>query len=312
MKRIILLILSCFLLPFNANAQAIAKDENLQKKAANLGYQQSMGFTPKQLWEDEKLLHNLLMGLKPNDEKKADVYLVVAALDSDAVFGREAIEVTKILEKKYNARGRTIILSSGDDERNQTPEGTPDNLAKTIARLGEIMDAQNDILIVYLTTHGHPITGLAYKNKGYATGSIGTERLKTILNEGGIKNQMIMLSACFSGIFIPELASDERVIVTAAAADRASFGCKPDNDWTFFGDAMINHAMRKDIEFKLAFQDARNTINAWEKKARLKSSNPQISIGEKSNWLNFLEKNAPKDLGSPSGKSFYDLDLGAN
>jgi hypothetical protein len=31
------------------------------------------------------------------------------------------------------------------------------------------------------------------------------------------------------------------VVLTAAAADKTSFGCEPSRDWTFFGDALFNH-----------------------------------------------------------------------
>lgn len=290
-------------------AQPLAKDtEALQKQAANLGYQQSMGIDAKQLWDDEKKLYKQLMDLKPQNTKENDVFLIVAALDSDAVFSREAIETSKVLSKKYQAQGRTIVLATSDDEKNNTPNGNPNNLVKSIVHISEIMDKQNDILVLYLTTHGHPITGLAYKNKNLASGFIGPKYLANILSQNGIKRKMIIISACFSGIFIPELESEESVIVTAAAQDRTSFGCKPDNDWTFFGDAFINQAIRSGAEFKLAFQNARNIINSWERKARLKPSNPQIKIGEKADWLNEFDKNQI-DLGKPNGKNSFESEV---
>lgn len=309
MIRTLIYIISLVLITSNqVFAQPLAKDtEALQKQAANLGYQQSMGINSKSLWEDEKTLHKVLMELKPQDPKKSDIYLIVAALDSDAVFGREANETAKLLSKKYQANGRTIILSTGDDEANNTPEGNPNNLAKSIARIGEIIDKQNDIFVLYISTHGHPITGLAYKNKNLASGFIGPKYLANMLEENGIKKRLIIISACFSGIFIPEIGNEESVIVTAAAHDRASFGCRPDNDWTFFGYAFINQALRTGIEFKMAFNNARNIINSWEKKARLKSSNPQIKVGENANWLYELDK-IKTDLGKPIGKSSFETE----
>ena len=54
------------------------------------------------------------------------------------------------------------------------------------------------------------------------------------------------------------------MIVTAAAADRTSFGCAAENDWTFFGDAMINHALRKPQPLGAAFAEARALVADWE------------------------------------------------
>ena len=54
----------------------------------------------------------------------------------------------------------------------------------------------------------------------------------------------MLLNACYSGTFVPFLASPDTAIVTAAAADRTSFGCEAQNDWTFFGDALVGNVLR--------------------------------------------------------------------
>ena len=61
----------------------------------------------------------------------------------------------------------------------------------------------------------------------------------------GFGNRLVMIQACFSGQFVPALASPGTVVITAASADKPSFGCDPGNDWTLFGDALVNRALRE-------------------------------------------------------------------
>ena len=95
----------------------------------------------------------------------------------------------------------------------------------------------------------------------------------------GIRNRLLLVSACFSGVFVPLLASDTTAILTAASADRTSFGCQADQDWTFFGDATINHALRKPQPFAAAAAEATGLIGGWEGQGHLTPSQPQLSVG---------------------------------
>ena len=67
----------------------------------------------------------------------------------------------------------------------------------------------------------------------------------TCSTQANIRNRVVIVSACFSGAFIAPLANDNTIVMTAAAPDRSSFGCQPQNNWTFFGDAYFNHSVRE-------------------------------------------------------------------
>jgi hypothetical protein len=67
------------------------------------------------------------------------------------------------------------------------------------------------------------------------------------------------------------------------------------NDWTFFGDAFINNAMRKPQPLEKANDEARSLIALWEAGRGLVPSDPQIFIGTKARaWLDPLEARMPK------------------
>jgi hypothetical protein len=230
--------------------------------------------------------------------------VIVAALDSDPVFGREAREAGRVLSRRFDAEGRTIVLSAGDGDGGAAPQGTPDNLALALAKVGQLADAREDVLVLYTTTHGSPIDGLQYKDPKRGYGWISPQRLGTMLDGSGMANRLLMISACYSGVFLPRLASDTSLVISAAASDRASFGCHPGNDWTYFGDAFVNRALRKPQPLPAAFTEARRMVGLWEARAELPNSNPQIRIGKDvPRWLAPLEKRVPAKATNRVGRS---------
>jgi Peptidase C13 family len=102
-----------------------------------------------------------------------------------------------------------------------------------------------------------------------------------MLQRSGIKNSVIVLSACHSGSFLPALADPTTLVIAAARADRSSFGCEDRRQWTYFGEAYFDRALRAEPSFVRAFERARDLIASWEAKAKLEPSLPQIAGGER-------------------------------
>ena len=237
--------------------------------------------------------------LQPGRKGVVDAYVVSVALDSDPVFGREAREAGRVLARRYDAAGRTIVLAgSAGAKDSDLPRGSPDNIAAALARVAEAMDGGEDVLVLYTTSHGAPL-GIVYNDGDQGYGAISPTRLWQMLSDLGIANRLILVSACYSGVFVPMLSSDTSIVVTAASAERSSFGCVSDNDWTFFGDALVNHA--------LAVNDAVNLIAGWEGGAKLTPSQPQASFGAgAARWLAALEARSPKGATIPVGRPAVD------
>ena len=123
------------------------------------------------------------------------------------------------------------------------------------------------------------------------------------MSELGIRKRLLIVSACFAGIFVPPLSSDDSVVLTAASSVHTSFGCVSENDWTFFGDALINHALRKAQPIDAAFAEARTLVGGWEGQGRLVPSDPQASFGAgAARWLQALDARTPKTATAPVGR----------
>ncbi len=270
------------------------KNRTEQARSVSMGPELQRGATPRELLRERKRLDRALAKLAPQQPGTVDAYVVSIALDSDPVFAREAREAGKVLGRRYNAQNRTIVLAGPDGRSAGLPKGSITSLMVTLAHIAEKMDRQEDVLVLYSTSHGVQ-QGLTYHFGDTGFGILSPQRFRASLQDLAIQRRVLILSACYSGIFIPYLSSPDTAILTASRADRTSFGCRADNDWTYFGDAMINGALRKPQGLAEASAEARGDIAEWEKRGGLLSSLPQTSIGTNAErWLAQLEARIPR------------------
>ena len=263
-------------------------------RLAELGVQIERDRSAPDILAEHRRLSAALARLQPQRRGTVDAYVVSAAFDSDPVFGREAREAGRVLARRYRAEGRAITLAGTDGSGpSALPMGSPASLLAALARVAELMDAREDVLVLYLTSHGAPL-GLVYNDADQGFGAIAPAKLFHSLRELGIENRLLLVSACYSGAFVPMLMADRTAIVTASAADRTSFGCRADSDWTFFGDALVNQALRKPQPLPVAAKEATALIATWEGRGKLDPSRPQVSVGRgAARWLQALERDLP-------------------
>jgi hypothetical protein len=227
------------------------------------------------------LMGNALSAVQPQRPGRQDVYLISASLWGDPVFEREATQTEEILRNHLGAEGRSIILSAGGNGARNYPAAGPGNIAAAIGHIGSVIDPNEDLVVIFITTHGQPDGVAAIREHNRMLGGLRPANLAAMLSQANIRNRVVIVSACFSGAFIAPLANDNSVIITAAAPDRSSFGCQPQNNWTFFGDAYFNRTVRNGDDMIRAFDGAKRLIETWEREQNLSPpSNPQIFVGQ--------------------------------
>jgi Peptidase C13 family len=282
------------------------EDRAARRKALELAPELQRGVSAAQIREQRRRLDTALAALAPQVSGTAEAYVLTIALDSDPVFAREAREAGRVLAARYGAAGRTLTLAGPDGARDDLPHGSITALLLALDHLGAVMDASEDVLVLYTTSHGADV-GLAYHYGDYGYGVLSPARLKAALEEAGIRRRVLLISACYSGVFVPALASPDSAILTAAASTRTSFGCQAENDWTFFGDALINRALRQPVALDEAARMASRSVAEWEAEAQYLASLPQVSIGaEAARWLPGLEANKPRVASAPVGRPAFD------
>lgn len=229
-----------------------------------------------------RLMGDTLEGLQPQRPGVQDVYLLSVSFWGDPVFEREAVQAEEILRQHLSAEGRSIILSAGGLGPRTYPAATPDNFAAAIGQIGATMDPNEDLFVLFFTTHGQPDGVAAIREHNRVFGGLRPAHLSALLSQANIRNRVVIVSACFSGAFIGPLMTDNTVIMTAAAPDRSSFGCQPQNNWTFFGDAYFNRSVREHGDMIGSFDRAKRLITQWEREQNLSPpSNPQIYVGQR-------------------------------
>lgn len=291
---------------------ATASSAQVNESMAINGWSMEQDRTPSWHLAQHEKLTTALTKIAPQRKGIVDAYVVVIGLDSDPVFKKESAEVFNVLQRRFGASTRSLrlIAGSGTDAAD-APQGSPANLAIALASIAKKMDLNEDVVVFYSTSHGSKELGLVYRDGEKGFGMIAPKRLKSLLDDLDFKRRILLLSACYSGVFVPELADDNSVILTAASSSRTSFGCTPGNDWTFFGDALINNAMRKSQPLTEAADEATGLISLWESKLGLESSNPQVSIGDNTaKWLAALEMQMPTTetakVGRPTIETTFD------
>jgi hypothetical protein len=127
---------------------------------------------------------------------------------------------------------------------------------------------------VYFTSHGAPL-GIVVGDALVPLRTIGD-----IIDEScHDRPSVIVISACFSGMFIPVLHADNRMIFTAARPDRTSFGCGEANTYTFF-DQCVLESLPMSGDFPGLAAKTRDCVATREKiEGAEPPSEPQLYIG---------------------------------
>jgi hypothetical protein len=128
--------------------------------------------------------------------------------------------------------------------------------------------------LIYFTSHGTP--------EGIVTssGQLAPARFANMVNNAcGAKPAVIVMSACFSGIFVPALAAPNRMVFTAARPDRTSFGCGESDHYTFF-DACFLQSLPGSADFVGLAQSATACVARREQQEQVDyPSEPQLFVG---------------------------------
>ncbi len=250
---------------------------NMATRAANTG--DAQGETARFDQAQRSLQQAEIAGLAPPTKGATNVYAIgMAGWAGQDVFLKELDGGLAALGEILPIRGHTLRLVNQGGTIETLPLATPRNFAAAVHAVGETMNKNEDVLLVLMTSHGEP-SGFGLRLPNEAIAELTPNEFATTLNNEGIKNRVVIVSACFAGVFVPPLANDNTIVLTAADAKNTSFGCAPERDWTYFGDAFFRQSVRPGRDFQRAFDNARLLIHGWEMMDHATPSNPQGHFG---------------------------------
>jgi hypothetical protein len=253
---------------------------------ANAGFEENresdtIAFDPEQLMFDQpQLLDSAIEALQPRTPGKPNLYVVAFGGDGgENVFRNEVEYSEKLFGQRFDARGHILVLENNPASVDTRPLATLTNLRLALQAIATRMNVAEDILLVYLTSHGSSDHLLYVSLDPLPLNQIGPEDLAEALQTSpSMRWKVIVVNACYSGGFVDALRDDSTMVITAARSDRTSFGCGAESDITYFGSAFLSEALNETYSIPEAFAKARDTVAAWEKRDRMTPpSEPQIA-----------------------------------
>ena len=241
-----------------------------------------MGFAPARLARIQQAQPSLIQAeiarLAPQRKGVTDIYaLGIAGWADQDVFVKELDGGLEAIAGVLPIKDHTMRLINNPETAQSVPLANLQNFQAAVHGIAEVMDKNEDVLVLLMTSHGDE-RGFMLQAPGSAA-ELTPDEVAAALDGEGIKNRVVIVSACFSGTFVPPLANKSTIVMTAADAKSTSFGCAPERDWTYFGDALFRQSLHPGSDFENAFNHARILIQGWELMDRSPPSNPQGSFG---------------------------------
>lgn len=178
--------------------------------------------------------------------------------------------------------GMAALLGRGD-ARVERLSGAPGPAAASattehvLAAIARMRPAPGGSCLVFATSHGVRGQGLYL---ALSDDALAPAALDRALRQGcGDAPTVVVMSACYSGVYArPPVARPNRIVVTAARADRPSFGCGADRTYTFFDECLLG-ALERGTTWSAAIDDARACVSDAEAREGERPSLPQAAIG---------------------------------
>lgn len=199
----------------------------------------------------------------------------IAGDDSIANFdnGREDLST---LFSKLGKIEETHLSSSMNhiSQANKVYPATLQNIYTAFAKAPALK--QDEGCLVHMTSHGS-------KNKGFylsMSGTLTPKDFAALVNKRcGNAPTVVLVSACYSGQFITEeIKGPNRIIMTAAIADRPSFGCSPDTRYTYWDGCLLEEIPRSKTWTEV-YSRVQACISRKEAMLGVPSSMPQAYFG---------------------------------
>ena len=191
-----------------------------------------------------------------------------------SVFLRESDYVANMLASRFGAYGQ-IRLVNHRDHLTDRPMATRENLRRAALTLAE-RSGPEDLIFIYLTSHGTSEHELVLDQPRMELADLPADELAAVLAPLKNRDKIIVISSCYSGGFIPALKDERTLIMTASRADRVSFGCSEEANFTYFGDALFAQALNQTDDLEQAFKLAKATVAERELADNFEASEPQI------------------------------------
>ena len=228
-----------------------------------------------------RVLFEALTTLERRESGTSNTYFVGFAGDATQdVFRNDMEAAQQVVDDRLATAGRSVSLINSRRTLFEAPIATTSNLQAALLTIGRLINADEDVAIIYLSSHGSANHQLYVNFPPLILQQLTPTSLARMLREAGIKYKVVIVSACYSGGYIAALKDPYTMVMASARADRTSFGCDNKSEFTYFGEAFFQEALKQTASLVDAFEIAKRSIAERERAAGLTPSEPQIHIGD--------------------------------
>jgi hypothetical protein len=230
-------------------------------------------------YDQPRLLDEQIAMLSPGEAGKPEIFFLGVAGSNQQVFLNEIRMAQTLFADRFDTQDHALLLANNAGAARELPFANRETLRRALSGIAHRMNPE-DTLFLFMTSHGSQERGFSLSLWPLEFTDIVPQTLRELLDTSGIQQRIIVVSSCYSGQFIPALENDDSLVITASAADRNSFGCSDDNEFTDFGRAYFHEALRETRSFTEAFRIASARIAQSEERQGRKPSLPQMAQGK--------------------------------
>jgi hypothetical protein len=199
--------------------------------------------------------------------------VLVAGDDAQPVFDN-AVDT---LQRWLGAAGVPISDIHRLSAAPRDPRVEPASAERIIQSIASLRARPGTGCLVFITSHGQEGRGiwLAYSGE-----YLEPERLAQALSIGCAgAPSVVILSSCYSGAFTQgAMRAQNRIVLSAARADRPSFGCQADRTYTVFDECLLG-ALPRAPTWRAVYAASLGCVRARERQLQVLASQPQAWFG---------------------------------
>jgi len=214
---------------------------------------------------------------KTPPDRRTLIYVGSAQHSQSLVFQRDVLLMKEKLAE-INPNVQSVLLSNQLESTQLVyPFATQSSLEKTFQKIGDWSQKYPINVVALISTHGN-LDLLSVNIANTFWPAVRSVHLKKWLD--GLQNvpTSLVFSACYSGSLIPELIGSQRVILTAAAHDRSSFGCAYHDKNTYFIGSLLGEGWSERNTWQDNYRLMTEKVLKMEQRLGLQPSSPQIYV----------------------------------
>ncbi|MGE5169496.1 MAG: C13 family peptidase [Rudaea sp.] len=220
------------------------------------------------------MMDRALDGLEDERSGEADLYFVGFAPDARrAGFVADVDAAQRAMDTRWRTNGRSLVLVNSPLTVADRPFATITHLRQALLEIGDIIDADEDVVMIYLAGSPGANHTLAAVNPPLDLVGLSPQGLRELLDAAGIRWRIIVVSTCEAGTWIDALQDAETAVIASSSANVRGKDCAGGLGPTAFGQAFFTEGMQRYDDLARAFEVARDRL------AQLGAPRPVMTMG---------------------------------